>query len=198
MAICGSLRDVSFTRLSLNKALEGASEFGVDTQLIDLRKFDLGFCDGRSDSSTYPEDVHQLKQKVSEAQGIILGTPEYHASFSGVIKNALDFMSFNEFEGKMVGLIGVSGGMMGATNALNSLRNIGRQLHAWVIPQQVSIPSAHNAFDSSGKLTDKNLEERLLELGRNVAQFSTLINSKQAIEFLEAWEGAPQNPGAKK
>ncbi len=43
-------------------------------------------------------------EEVAGAQGIILGTPEYHGSFSGVLKNALDLMGFDEFEGKMIGL----------------------------------------------------------------------------------------------
>ena len=63
----------------------------------------------------------------------ILATPEYHGGSSGVLKNALDLMGFDEFEGKMVGLVGVSGGRMGAVDALNTLRNIGRALHAWVV-----------------------------------------------------------------
>lgn len=198
VAICGSLRKNSYTKFALDIALKGATEIGVNTKLIDLKEYDLGFCDGRSDTETYPEDVHKLRKEISEAQGIILGTPEYHASFSGVLKNALDFMSFKEIEGKMIGLVGISGGTMGATNALNSLRNIGRQLHAWVIPQQVSIPSAWKSFNDVGQLNDEQLEERLSEIGRQVARFSSLHNSEQAQDFLRAWEGAPFNPGGKK
>jgi len=197
-AICGSLREKSYTRLALNIALKGAEQIGVKTKLIDLRDYDLGFCDGRSDTSTYPPDVHKLKAEIKGSHGIIIGTPEYHASFSGVLKNALDFMSFEELEGKMIGLVGVSGGVMGATNALNSLRNIGRQLHAWVIPQQTSIPSVYNKFDKDKNLIDKQIEERLILVGQQVARFSSLHNSEQAQEFLQAWEGAPFNPGGKK
>jgi len=54
-----------------------------------------------------------LREEVKQAHGIILGTPEYLGSYSGVLKNALDLMGFEEFEGKMLGLLGVSGGAMG-------------------------------------------------------------------------------------
>jgi len=64
--------------------------------------------------------------KVKRAQGILLATPEYHGGYSGVLKNALDLMGFDEFEGKMIGLVGVSGGNMGAFGALSSLRSVGR------------------------------------------------------------------------
>src|SRR5712692_7918643 len=131
VAICGSLRRGSSTRLALKIALQGAQEVGAQTRLIDLQDYQLVFCDGKEDESTYPEDVFRLRREVGQARGIILGTPEYHGSFSGVLKNALDLMGFAEIEGKMIGLVGVSGGALGAINALNSLRTIGRALHAW-------------------------------------------------------------------
>jgi FMN reductase len=195
-AICGSLRPGSYTRLALEIALQGAAEVGAETQLIDLATYDLAFCEGVEDEHTYPEDVHRLRREVQMAQGIILGTPIYHGSFSGVLKNALDLMGFREFEGKMIGLVGVSGGRAGAINALDSLRAIGRVLHAWVIPEQASIPQGWRAFDGNGKLKDAELEQRLMELGRQVARFAYLHSSDQAMEFLRAWESAPPNPGA--
>ena len=174
VGICGSLRKNSYTRMALKVALEGAQEFGIKTNLIDLRDYNLVFCDGNQDEKAYPEDVHKLRSEVSAAQGVILGTPNYHASFSGVLKNALDLMGFDEFEGKMVGLVGVSGGNRGAADALNSLRTIGRVLHAWVAPQQVSIPEAWKHFDQAGNLKNASLENRVKEVGRQVAKFAYL------------------------
>ena len=194
VGICGSLRPVSYSRIALQLALAGAQEVGAQTQLIDLRDYDLVFCRGH-DESAFSEDVFRLQRDVTQAQGIILGTPEYHGSFSGVLKNALDLMGFTEFEGKMLGLVGVSGGTMGAINALNSLRTVGRALHAWVIPEQISIPQAWKTFDKEGKLNDGELEERLKQLGRQVARFSYLHTSEKAQDFLRAWEAAPMNPG---
>lgn len=193
--ICGSLRQGSYTRLAVETALRGAAEVGAQTRLIDLGEYDLAFCDGARDRQAYPEGVRRLQEKVREAQGIILGTPVYHGSFSGVLKNALDLMGFREFEGKMIGLVGVAGGRAGALNALDSLRAVGRVLHAWVIPEQVSIPEAWRAFDGAGNLKDQELEQRLLEVGRQVARFAYLHTSRQAMEFLQAWEVAPANPG---
>ena len=195
VGISGSLRNTSYTRMALQVALEGAQEFGVYTKLIDLRDYNLVFCDGNQDESAYPEDVFRLRSDVAAAQGIILGSPNYHASFSGALKNALDLMGFDEFEGKMVGLLGVSGGSRGAADALNSLRAIGRALHAWVAPQQVSIPEAWKVFDQSGSLTDPVLIERTKEVGRQVARFSYLHSSAKVQEFLDEWERAPENPG---
>jgi len=195
VGICGSIRPGSHTRMAVNIALEGAREVGAQTQLIDLGDYNLVFCDGKADESGYPEDVFRLRREVKQARGIILGTPEYHGGFSGVLKNAIDLMGFDEFAGKMIGLVGVSGGAMGAVNALNSLRTIGRALHAWIVPEQASIPVASNAFDAAGKLKDAGLDKRVREVGRQVARFAYLHTSEKTREFLEAWENAPTNPG---
>lgn len=196
VGICGSLRPGSHARRAIQIALQGAEEVGAHTQLVDLRDYELAFCDGRDDARTYPPGIAQLRKDVQSAQGIILGTPVYHGGYSGVLKNALDLMGFREFEGRMVGLVGVSGGQTGAVNALDSLRAVGRALHAWVIPEQVSIPEAWKAFDRAGNLKDARLEKRLTEVGRQVARFAYLHTSEQALEFLKLWESAPMNPGA--
>lgn len=194
VGICGSLREGSYTRLALTVALGGAAEAGMQTQLIDLRKYQLAFCDG-GDDEKLPKDVQRLRDEVKAAKGIILATPEYHGAYSGVLKNALDLMGFDEFEGKMIGLVGVSGGATGALAALNSLRTVGRAIHAWVVPEQVAIPHVHDVFDEKGRCTDNDIEKRLKSLGRQVAKFASLHNSEQAREFLKLWEGAPSNPG---
>jgi len=193
--ISGSLRAGSYTRRAVEIALEGAAETGAETRLIDLRDYNLVFRDGKDDTG-YPDDVFRLRSEVKQAEGVILGTPEYHGSFSGVLKNALDLMGFDEFEGKMIGLVGVSGGRMGAFDALNSLRNIGRALHAWVIPEQTSVPEAWNVFSEDGKIADPQSEQRLKEIGRQVARFSRLHKCENALEFLRSWQKAPANPGA--
>jgi NAD(P)H-dependent FMN reductase len=181
--------------MAVQIALQGAQEVGAQTRLIDLKEYHLVFCDGKEDESTFPEDVFTLRREIRQAGGIILGTPEYHGSFSGVLKNALDLMGFDEIEGKMIGLVGVSGGALGAINALNSLRTVGRALHAWVVPEQASIPEAWKVFDESGNLKDGALEQRVKAVGRQVARFAYLHTSEKAQEFLRAWEGAPMNPG---
>ncbi len=192
VAICGSLNPNSKTRLALQTALRGAAEKGAETQLIDLLDYDLVFANGRDDS---PGCVHQLREDVRQAHGIILGTPEYHGGYSGVLKNALDLMGFKEFQGKIVGLLGVAGGSTGAINSLNGLRTVCRNLRAWVVPHQVSIAQVWKEFDDSGQLKDSQLEARVLELGQEVARFAYLHHSEAAKEFLRNWEVAPENPG---
>src|SRR4051812_23864812 len=93
VAITGSLRDKSYTTMALRVALDGAASASAETKLLDLRAFNLGF-------AGMPGDAHPglsaLKFEIRRAHGILLGTPEYHGSFSGVLKNALDLMGFEE------------------------------------------------------------------------------------------------------
>jgi NAD(P)H-dependent FMN reductase len=193
--ICGSLRPGSYTRLALVLALRGAEEAGAQTELIDLRDYQIIFCDGKDDESLYPEDVLKLRANVRRAQGIILGTPEYHGGYSGVLKNALDLMGFDEFEGKLLGLIGVSGGRVGAIGAMHSLRDVGRALHAWVIPEQAGVPDVEEVFDEQGRCKDPETEERLKAVGRQVVRFARLHTAERAGEFLREFESAVDNPG---
>ena len=195
VAICGSLRPGSYTRMALQVALRGARESCAEATLIDLRDYQLIFCDGKENESGYPKDVFRLRDDVKRAHGLILGTPEYHGGVSGVLKNALDLLGFDELEGKMIALVGVSGGALGAVHALSHLRTVGRALHAWVIPEQVAISEAWKVFDEEGNLKNPEVEKRLLEVGRQVARFSYLHTSEKALEFLRVWEGAPLNPG---
>ena len=194
VGICGSLRKESYTRRALRIALQGAEEAGAEARLIDLRDYELVFCDG-GDSSDVPKDVTRLCKDVKRAQGIILGTPEYHGGYSGVLKNALDLMGFDEFEGKMIGLVGVAAGNLGAFGALSALRSVGRALHAWVVPEQAAVANADEVFDDDGPCKDEAIERRLKAVGHQVAKFASLHNSDQAREFLRLWEASAENPG---
>lgn len=159
VGIAGSLRAESYSHQALAIAARTAQDLGAEVTVLDLRQMNLPFCDGNNGYEGYP-DVDVLRQTVKEADGLILVTPEYHGSVSGVLKNALDLMSFEHLDGKVVGAISILGGQANS-NALNDLRKIARWVHAWVIPEQVAIGQAWQAFDADGKLVDAKLAERL-------------------------------------
>ena len=159
VGIGGSLRTDSHSMQALHLAAQRARALGATVDVIDLRKMDLPFCDAGDDYPDHP-DVVTLREAVKQADGLILATPEYHGSVSGVLKNALDLMSFTEMGGKVAGLISVLGGQSNS-NALNELRLIMRWVHAWVIPEQIAIGQAWQAFESDGTLKDEKLAQRL-------------------------------------
>ena len=173
VGIGGSLRANSYTYLALQIAVERIKLLGADTEILDLRVMSLPFCDGGDDYPEYP-DVAKLRQTVKEADGLILATPEYHGSVSGIIKNALDLMSFEHLGGKVTGLISVLGGQPNS-NALNDLRLIMRWVHSWVIPEQIGIGQAWNAFDDNGKMVDEKLSQRFDKFAQSLVDNTKII-----------------------
>lgn len=158
VGIIGSLRPDSYSAKALEQVIEMVRAKGAETEILDLRQMKLPFCDASDDYPDYP-DVKILQDTVKAADGLILATPEYHGSLSGVLKNALDLMSFEHLSDKVTGLISVLGGQSNS-NALNDLRVIIRWVHGWVIPEQIAIAQAWKAFDKEGKLVDDKLVER--------------------------------------
>jgi len=159
VGIAGSLREDSHSHQALAIAVKKAQALGAEVTVLDLRELNLPFCNGNNGYEGYP-DVEVLRQSVKSADGLILATPEYHGSISGVLKNALDLMSFEHLEDKVIGAISVLGGQANS-NALNDLRTIARWVHAWVIPEQIAIGQAWQAFDDDGQLADQKLADRL-------------------------------------
>ncbi len=166
VGIGGSLRANSYSQIALNIAATRVEALGAEVEILDLRQMNLPFCDGGEEYLGYP-DVKKLQTAVKAADGLILATPEYHGSVSGVLKNALDLMSFDQLDGKVAGLISVLGGQANS-NALNDLRVIMRWVHAWVIPEQIAIPQAWKAFSSEGKILDEKISQRFDELAQSL------------------------------
>ena len=165
VGIGGSLRVDSYSQIALEIAARRAEALGAEVEILDLRQMNLPFCDG----GEYPDfpDVEKLQKIVKEADGLILATPEYHGSVSGVLKNALDLMSFEQLDGKVTGLISVLGGQANS-NALNDLRVIMRWVHAWVIPEQIAIPQAWKAFSPEGKILDEKVAQRFDDFAKSL------------------------------
>ncbi|MBW4612137.1 MAG: NAD(P)H-dependent oxidoreductase [Desmonostoc vinosum HA7617-LM4] len=162
----GSLRPNSYTQIALQVAAQRIEALGAEVEILDLRQLRLPFCNGGKEYPDYP-DVKRLQDTVSRADGLILATPEYHGGVSGVLKNALDLMSFEELSDKVTGLISILGGQSNS-NALNDLRIIMRWVHGWVIPEQIAIGQAWGAFSPENKLTDEKLSQRFDQFAQSL------------------------------
>ena len=168
VGINGSLRADSYSYQALKLAAQRVEALGVEMEILDLRQMQLPFCHGGEDYSDYP-DVKRMRDQVASAHGLILATPEYHGGVSGVLKNALDLMSFEHLSGKVTGLISVLGGQVNS-NALNDLRLIVRWVHGWCIPEQIAIGQAWKAFSDEGKLVDEKLSQRFDHFAQSLVE----------------------------
>ena len=169
VGIAGSLRDGSYTRLGVARALESAERQGATTTMLDLREFDLPVFDA---DNRDVGDSERLCAELRRADSILLGTPMYHGSYSAPLKNALDYAGFDEFEDTTVGLLAVSGGGF-PTSALDHLRAVCRSLNAWVLPHQAAIPSARTKFED-GELIDESLAKRVDVLGKRAVEYANI------------------------
>ncbi|WEV75848.1 NAD(P)H-dependent oxidoreductase [Bifidobacterium sp. ESL0800] len=119
----GSLREDSYNK-NLAKNIERLSPEGVEFDYIDMN---LPLYNQDLDENL-PQKVVEMKQTVEAADGVLFVTPEYNRSFSGVIKNAIDWASRpwgkSSFAGKPAAIIGASMGALGATQAQQALRNV--------------------------------------------------------------------------
>jgi len=177
VGICGSLRDASVTRIALDHALEAAAERGAETELLDLRTFDLPAYDADEDGAG---DAPELTAAVRRADAVLLGTPMYHGSYSSVLKTALDYCGFDEFEDKTVGLLAVSGGGFPIT-ALDHLRSVCRALSAWVLPHQAAVPNSGDAV-ADGELADARVADRVATLGRRAVEYADIQPEPRSFE----------------
>ena len=177
VAICGSLRDASHTRTALGYALEAVRERGAETRLLDLRAYDLPVYDPDVDDAG---DAVGFRSAVRAADSVLLGSPMYHGSYSGSLKNALDYCGFEEFEDRTVGLLGVSGGSFPVTT-LEHLRSVCRALNAWVIPHQAAIPQASSQFEN-GEFVDESLAERVGVLGERAVEYADISPDPGSFE----------------
>jgi FMN reductase len=180
---------------ALRLAAGAVSAAGADVEVLDLRDYPLPILFSPHAPPGSDAAVDAVKAKFREADALLIGSPEYHGSYSGALKNLLDLMGFEEFEGKMVALVGVAGGALGATNALNHLRTVCRQLHSWVLPDQVSVAHSSDAFDAAGRPTDAGTAKRLQDLGVQLVKFALLHRDASANAFVQYWEQSLQNPG---
>ena len=194
VGLCGSMRGPrSFTRRTMQIALNAAREAGATVDLIDLSTLDLPFCSGPADRDDHPATM-ALRQRVSAGQGILLGSPEYHNSYSGVLKNALDLLGSDECRGRIFGLLGVAGGSAGAINTLGHLRVIVRGVGGWSLPVQISIPQVSKVFDGD-KLMDQEIEQRLHTFGREMVRFSRLHSLVPHLEQILLSDVIDENVG---
>jgi FMN reductase len=176
-ALSGSLREQSSTALALQLALQGAAAAGAETEFLSLRSLTLPFCDGRSDESSYGGDTARFRAAILEADGLLIGSPEYHGSYTGALKNALDLLGPDQLlKGKVVGLLATARKEAGSMNTLSHLRHVMRWTQAWVLPMQVSIPSAQQAF-TDGEISREGLTDQLDLLGRELVRYTGLLST---------------------
>ncbi|HEX5457953.1 MAG TPA: NAD(P)H-dependent oxidoreductase [Candidatus Nitrosotalea sp.] len=170
IGIGSSLRDNASSTRALSTALDFAKKYGAETRLLDLRQTRLPLYDPVENKST--QDIQQAQDDVLWADALILSTPDYHGSMSGVMKNFLDYF-WAEFAGKTFGYI-CSSHEKGLT-AMDQMRTAVRQCYGWSMPYGVSVIDSDDYID--GKINPK-LESRLDMLARDLVVYGNILRQQ--------------------
>ena len=181
-AFAGSLRAGSFNKKLLAIAADAARTAGAEVTVVDLRELALPLFDqDLEDASGLPEGAKRFKALLRASDGFLIASPEYNSSITAALKNAIDWASRAEsddepslvaFRGKAAALIAASPGALGGLRGLVTLRSILGNIGVLVLPDQVAIPTAHEAFDEAGKLKDERKVKQVAKLAGTLVDLS--------------------------
>ena len=174
LGISGSLRERSYNTALLRAAAELAPP-DVEIEIFDLSTIPLFNDDVEAVGD--PEPVAQLRAAVAEADGLLLATPEYNRGTSGVLKNAIDWLSrpalASVLRWKPVAIMGASSGRGGTRRAQQQVRDALLFPGAVVLEEpQLALPIAWERFDPDLNLTDENAGAVLTELLSGLVQLA--------------------------
>ena len=165
VALSGSLRHGAYN----TALLKTAAKLLPNHCTLEFASIDLPLYSEDLEGEDLPKDVQQFKQQIASADRILISSPEYNHSFSGVLKNALDWGSRPAFEspfkGKHVAILTAAKSPVGGARAQAQLRLVLASMlcHVYAGPEYL-LPNAHEKFNSEGVLVDETSRQRLLRL----------------------------------
>jgi chromate reductase len=180
LVFAGSARSGSYNKLLAHIAENSAREAGADVTFVDFRDLALPLFDQDLEAASgMPEGAKKFKALLRESDGFIISSPEYNSSIAPALKNAIDWASRPEsddepalvaFHGKVAALLSASPGGLGGMRGLVHLRSILGNIGVLVLPDQVSISAAYEAFEESGKLKDERKAKQVADVARTLVE----------------------------
>ena len=173
MFFAGSTREGSFNRKRLARLAHRIAEAnGIEGVFVDLKDYPMPLYNGDLEASDGPpKAAREFKALLGEYQGVFIASPEYNSSVTPLLKNTLDWVTrvrakgetgLEVYKSRVFAISGASPGYYGAMRSLLHLRQILEVgIGATVIPQQLALPRAGDAFEEDGSLKDKTLQEML-------------------------------------
>ena len=180
LAFAGSARTGSFNKKLIKIGAQAARDAGAEVTLVDLRDLPMPLFDqDLEDASGLPENAKKWKTLMRQHHGFLISAPEYNSSITPLLKNAIDWASRSEsedepdlvaFRGKTAALLSASpsgfGGMRGLVHVRSILGNIG----VIVVPDQVSISAAYDAFTDAGGLKDERKTKQVANVAKSLVE----------------------------
>ena len=176
MAVIGSLHEKSVTKVAVKFVADGLRDAGCTVDVLDLAEEQLPLVN--TDTSFTADYYGPLKERVLAADVFVLGTPDYHGSMSGAMKNFLDHF-WREFTGKLFVPM-VASHEKGLT-VHDQLHTIARQCYAWSLPYAVSFVEKEDVVD--GEVASDKFRDRLTMMIRDVQVYGSLLADQRKTDL---------------
>jgi len=186
LAFAGSARRESVNKKLVIAAAEMARGQGAQVTLVDLADYEMPLYNGDlEEKAGVPDATARLFALMLDHQGLLLACPEYNSSITPLLKNTIDWLSRPQadqpqlaaFAGKVAGLLAASPGGMGGMQGLVAVRSILGNIGVHVVPSQVALGAAHEAFDESGTLRNKKMGERVDRLVTQLVRTTAALHA---------------------
>ena len=184
LTFAGSTRADSYNKKLIEVAVDYGKAQGFNITKIDLRDYPMPLYDGDlEDNDGIPENAMKIRALMKEHAGFLISCPEYNSSISAVLKNTIDWASrpiegeesLVCFKNKVVSLMSASPGGLGGLRGLVTVRSIFGNIGSIVLPTQIAVPKAYEAFDSEGKMVDPKQQASIEGLVKGLADFIVKI-----------------------
>ncbi|MDB6003842.1 MAG: NADPH-dependent reductase [Prosthecobacter sp.] len=181
LAFAGSTRTASYNKQLVRFAADAARAAGAEVTLIDLRDYPLPLFDGDlEEQQGLPENAKKLKTLFRAHDALLISAPEYNSSITAVLKNTIAWVSRPEtddepalvaYRGKTAALVSASPGGLGGLRGLVHVRAILGNIGVTVLPDQVAVSKAYEAFDDKGGLKDERTAKQVTSLAQALVAF---------------------------
>lgn len=170
LVFAGSNRKDSLNRKLARAASTRVQELGAHATLLELADYPLPLFDGDLEAQGHPDTLLKLKKVFAEHDALLIASPEHNSTYSALLKNVVDWLSrqstpdevsLSPFNGKIIGLVSASPGVLGGLRGLVPLRMLFGNINTTVIPQQFALGNAHLAFAEDGSLKDDKNKAQL-------------------------------------
>lgn len=176
VGIGGSVRPDSQSERAMHGVLAGAREAGAKVRALPAGGLLLPFYD--QDDAERGEVAAELVEALREADGVVLSSPGYHGTISGLMKNVLDYVEDLRhdprpyLDGRAVGCVGVAYGWQATVMTLQALRAVTHSLRGWPTPLGGAVNSAETRFGPGGESEDAKVAGTLRTIGEQVVEFA--------------------------
>jgi NAD(P)H-dependent FMN reductase len=185
LVFAGSAREGSLNKKLARVAARCLSEAGADVTFVDLRDYPIPIYDGDLEGREgMPPFAVKLRELFLAHQSLLIASPENNGSVSALLKNTIDWLSrefegrsgLEPFRGKVAAIMGASPGNFGAISSLGSLRPILSKLTVLVIPDQVTLGKADQAFKEDGSFVDERHLKSVAAVAKRLVETTMKMN----------------------